>query len=100
MTKSAQPASCRKRHSAEFKARIALDAIREELTLAELSAKHGLHPNMISAWKRAAIKNMADAFGKRGAGQGQANEAELDKLHAKIGQLVVERGFLKTAFGR
>jgi len=90
----------RKRHSAEFKARVALDAIREELTLAELSAKHGVHPNMISTWKRAAIKNMADAFGKRGAGQGQPSEAELDKLHAKIGQLVVERDFLKKAFGR
>jgi len=90
----------RKRHSAEFKARVALDAIREELTLAELSAKHGVHPNMISAWKRAAIKNMADTFSKRGAGQGQASEAELDKLHAKIGQLVVERDFLKKAFGR
>ncbi len=90
----------RKRHSAEFKARVALDAIREELTLAELSAKHGVHPNMISAWKRAAIKNMADAFSKRGAGQGQTSEAELDKLHAKIGQLVVERDFLQKAFGR
>jgi len=90
----------RKRYSAEFKARVALDAIREELTLAELSTKHGVHPNMISAWKRAAIvrslplgKNMADAFNKRGSQQRQASEAELDSLHAKIGQLVVERDF-------
>ena len=45
----------RNRYSADFKARVALDAIREELTLAELSKKHGVHPTMISGWKRAAI---------------------------------------------
>ena len=45
----------RKRYSAEFKARVALEAIREELTLAELSKTYGVHPNMISGWKRAAI---------------------------------------------
>ncbi len=49
----------RKRYSNDFKARVALEAIREELTLAELSKKHGGHPNMISGWKRSAIKNMA-----------------------------------------
>ena len=53
-----------KRYSAEFKARVALDAIREEVTLSELAKKHGVHPNMISSWKQAAIKNMAAAFGK------------------------------------
>ncbi len=83
----------RTRYSAEFKARVALDAIREELTLAELSKKHGVHPNMISGWKRAAIKNMAAAFGKADGAAAKSNEAEIDKLHSKIGQLVVKRAF-------
>ena len=87
----------RKRYSAEFKARVALDAIREELTLAELSKKHGVHPNMISGWKRAAIENMATAFTRRGSDPGKGNEAEIEKLHSKIGQLVVERDFLANA---
>jgi Transposase. len=52
----------RKNHSAEFKARVALDAIREEMTLAELSKKYGVHPTQIGTWKRAAIENMATAF--------------------------------------
>ncbi len=71
----------RKRYSAEFKARVALDAIREELTLAELSKKHGVHPNMISGWKRAAIKNMAAAFGKDAGSAAKNNDAEIEKLH-------------------
>ena len=87
----------RKRYSAEFKAGVALEALREEMTLAELSKKHGVHPNMIAAWKRAAIDNMAAAFAKRGGDLGRANEAEIDRLHAKIGQLVVERDFLASA---
>ena len=90
----------RTRYSAEFKARVALDAIREELTLAELSKKHGVHPTMISGWKRAAIKNMSAAFDKNAGSVVRDSEAEIDKLHSKIGQLVVERDFLKRAFGR
>jgi transposase len=62
----------RKRYSADFKAKVALEAIRGDLTLAELGAKHGIHHTMIAAWK----------------------------LHSKIGQLVVERDFLAKAFGR
>tara|TARA_Y100001968_G_scaffold242897_1_gene226634 strand:+ start:56 stop:337 length:282 start_codon:yes stop_codon:yes gene_type:complete len=90
----------RNRYSSEFKAKVALDAIREELTLAELSKKYGVHPNMISGWKRAAIKNMASAFSKGGDDAAKATDAEIDKLHSKIGQLVVERDFLKRAWDR
>ena len=69
----------------------------EEMTLAELSKKYGVHPNQISTWKRAAIENMATAFTRRGADPGKGNEAEIEKLHSKIGQLVVERDFLANA---
>jgi transposase len=60
----------RKTHTPEFKAKVALEAIREEMTLAELSKKYGVHPNQISTWKRAAIDNMATAFTRRGADPG------------------------------
>ena len=52
----------RKRYSAEFKAKVALEAIREELTTAELAKKYDIHPTMISGWKRTAIENMTQAF--------------------------------------
>lgn len=83
----------RKNHSPEFKTRVALEAIREDMTLAELSKKYGVHPIQIGTWKRAAIENMATAFTRRVAAPEQVNAAEVDKLHSKIGQLVVERDF-------
>ena len=90
----------RKRYSADFKARVALEAIRGDLTLAELGAKHGVHHTMIAAWKRQAIDGMASTFSGAGDAAKAASEAEVDKLHAKIGQLLVERDFLAKASGR
>lgn len=90
----------RTRYSAEFKAKVALDAIRGELTLAELAKKHGVHPNVVGQWKRLAIENMATAFGGGAAETVRDRDAEFEKLHVKIGQLVVERDFLQKAFGR
>jgi len=87
----------RKNHSPEFKAKVALEAIREEMTMAELSKKYGVHPTQIGTWKRAAIENMATAFSKRGRDLAQNDGAQIEKLHAKIGQLVVERDFLANA---
>ena len=87
----------RKNHSPEFKAEVSLEAIREEMTLAELSKKHGVHPNMISTWKRAAISNMSSAFERGKSDDANASEVEIEKLHSKIGQLVVGRDFLADA---
>lgn len=87
----------RKNHSPDFKAKVALEAIREDLTLAELSKKYGVHPNMISAWKRSAIANMALGFERGKSEDTRQSEAEVEKLHSKIGQLVVERDFLASA---
>ena len=84
----------RKNHSPEFKAKVALEAIREEMTPAELSKKYGVHPTQIGTWKRVAIENMTTAFTRRGSATEQVSAAEVDKLHSKIGQLVVERDFL------
>ena len=80
----------RKKPSPEFKARVALEAIREEMTLAELSKKYGVHPTQIGTWKQAAIENMVTAFTRGGAELEPSNAAEVDKRPSKIGQLVVE----------
>ena len=90
----------RKRYSEEFKAKVALEAIKSEQTLAELAAKYSLHPNMITNWKRQAIENMADAFSSKSERDNKADEAQIKELHAKIGQLTVEHDFLAKAFGR
>lgn len=87
----------RKRYTAEFKAKVALEAIREELTTAELAKKYDIHPTMISGWKKAAIENMASAFNGKLSAEPPISEKEVEKLHAKIGQLVVERDFLADA---
>lgn len=80
----------RKNHSPEFKTRVALEAIREKMTLAELAKKYGVHPAQIGMWKRSAIDNMALAFTRRGAVQERVSAAEVDKLYSKIGQSVEE----------
>ncbi len=85
----------RRRHSPEFKAKVALDAIRGELTMAELSARHGVHATVIAGWKKQAIEGMAASFSGRGEAIEAVSDAEVTKLHAKIGQLVVERDFLQ-----
>ena len=90
----------RKRYGAEFKAKGALEAIRGELTLAELASRHEVHPTMIAAWKRQAIEGMAGTFSGKAEAVQAVSEADIAKLHAKIGQLVVERDFLSKAFGR
>ncbi|QPC93088.1 IS3 family transposase (plasmid) [Mesorhizobium sp. INR15] len=84
----------RRRFTADFKAKVALEAIRGERTISELATKHQLHPNQITQWKRQAIENLAKAFDDKAADAQVGREAEVTKLHAKIGQLVVERDFL------
>jgi len=90
----------RRRFSAEFKAKVALEAIKGHETVAELATRHGLHPTQIAAWKREATEKLARVFNEKDSAREQSRDAELTKLHAKIGQLVVERDFLSKAFDR
>ncbi len=90
----------RRRFTAEFKARVALEAIRGEQTVSELAARHGIHPNLITTWKRQASDGLASVFDGKAGEREQVRDAELKDLHAKIGQLVVERDFLAKASGR
>jgi transposase len=91
--------SKRNRYSAEFKAKVALEAIKGELTVSQLGAKYGVHQTMINSWKKQAIDNLPTAFEQK-SDVAKTSDAEVEKLHAKIGQLVVERDFLAKAFGR
>jgi transposase len=90
----------RRRFSAEFKAKVALEAIKGHETVAELATKHELHPTQIAAWKREAIEKLAQVFDEKGSAREQNRDADVTKLHAKIGQLVAERDFLAEAFDR
>ena len=92
----------RKRHTPEFKAKVALEAMKGEQTLAGLGVKHGIHQAMIATWKRQAIDGLTGTFsGKPEDSKGLGNkEKEVMQLHAKIGELVVERDFLAKASGR
>jgi transposase len=92
----------RKRYGADFKAKVALEALRGELTTAPLATKHGIHPTMVSDWKRQATEGLTAVFSERSVAReaAKSTEAEVEKLHAKIGQLLVERDFLAKASGR
>ena len=92
--------SKRRSFSAEFKARVALEALSGAHTMSELSAKHGVHPNMISQWKRRVQESLPELFSRKTAGSDGSREAEIKELHAKIGQLIVEKDFLSKAFDR
>lgn len=74
-----------------------MEAIREDMTTAELSQKYQIHPTMINSWKRTAIANMAQSFDAKSARDPEISPKEVEKLHAQIGQLVVERDFLAEA---
>ena len=90
----------RRTFTAAFKARVAKEALRGDRTVQQIAAKHELHPNQVSQWKRTASERLGELF-ERTAGPGQdEREAEVRKLHEKIGQLVVERDVLKRAWER
>jgi len=92
--------SKRKRYTAEFKAKVAMAAIREEATLSELSSRFGVHSNLITKWKRQAADGLVELFSGKQARHEGDQEARLKELHAKIGELTIERDFLSKAFGR
>lgn len=85
----------RRRFSADFKAKVVLEALRERNTMEELARKYELHPTQITTWKREAIANMAAVFNGDKNESNEDAEQQTEKLYAQIGQLKVENDFLK-----
>ena len=77
-----------------------MEALRGELTTAQLATKHGVHQTVIGDWKRQAAEGLVTVFSGRAEAKEGMREEDVEKLHAKIGQLVVERDFLAKASGR
>ncbi len=88
----------RKRHAPVFKAKVALAALKNEETVAELSQRFGVHPTMITSWKRALVDGATDIFDK-GHKSRKQTEGQVDELYRHIGQLKVERDFLARKLG-
>jgi len=88
--------SKRKQYNPAFKAKVALEALNGERTMAELSSRFGVHATMIHQWKKALLDGAPGVFGRGGGAKEAAapDRAALKDLHAKIGELTVERDFL------
>jgi transposase len=86
----------RRNHGAVFKAKVALEAIKGEQTLVELSERFQVHPNQIGEWKKELLERASEIFDREKKSQGP----DVKELHAKIGQLAMENDFLAVALGR
>ena len=89
----------RRNHSPAFKAKVALAAVREDESIVGLARRYEVHPNQITAWKRQLLDSAGGAF-ESGAARKQDSEAVIQELHAKIGELTMERDFLSKALKR
>ena len=91
----------RRNHSASFKAKVAVAAVRGDRTLAELAEHFDVHPNQIQDWKKKLVAHAETLFGNGGSSAGAENaERKTQKLHAMIGRLTMEKDFFSNALGR
>jgi len=86
----------RRNHSSAFKAKVALEALKGDQTVVELSERFQIHPNQITEWKKVLLERAPDVFDKGKP----SREPDVEELHAKIGQLAMENDFLSIALGR
>ena len=90
----------RRKHSTSFKARVALEALKGEETIAELAGRYEVHPSQVRKWKQALAEGAAGIFGSDHGQNKKDDEALMAKLYQEIGQLKVERDFLERKLGR
>ncbi len=96
--KGSEMSNKRRKHNAQFKAKVALAAIKNEETTAELAQRYGVHPTMISSWKKALLDSACDIFDKNSKKKKQT-DSTIDELHRQIGKLKVENDFLADKLG-
>ena len=89
----------RRNHSAKFKARVALEALRGEATLTELASRHGVHANQIALWRKQMLEHAGEVFDHGSPAHDDAAR-QIRDLRAKVGELTMERDFLADALGR
>ena len=87
--------SKRKQHAPEFKAKVALEALKGEETAAELASRFAVHPTMIHQWKRALLEGASGVFERGSRKKPEIDEEQVKELHAKIGELAVANSFLE-----
>ena len=87
----------RRNHTAAFKAKVALAAIKGDRTLAQLAEQFDVHPNQITSWKAQLEEGASDVFGPGGSNATAAPAIDVKSLHAKIGELTLENDFLEVA---
>ncbi len=90
----------RRRFTGDFKAKVALEALRGDRTIQEIATRHKVHPNQVSTWKRQAMDGLGAMFSSGADKARQDHDSEVHGLHAKIGQLTVERDFLAKGLKR
>jgi transposase len=90
----------RRRFTADFKAKVALEALRGDRTIQEIAGRHKVHPNQVSTWKRQAMDGLGEVFSNGTDKARMDHDDEVHDLHAKIGQLTVERDFLAKGLKR
>ena len=90
----------RRKFSAAFKTKVALEAIKEKETVQQLASKFEVHPNQITQWKREFLEGAEQVFSKKKAEEKANDEQDKDQLYSKIGRLQTEVDFLKKVFGK
>lgn len=93
------PKSTRAKHNPAFKAKVALETLREQQSVAEIARRHGLHANQVYTWKREFVEGAAAVFERGGDTAQSASTEREDQLLKKIGELTVERDFLSRGLG-
>ena len=92
-------ATTRRRFTAQFKAKVAMEALRGDRTIQTIAAKHEVHPNQVSGWKRQAQAGLQELFAGASNRRQKDHDATIHDLHAKIAELTVERDFLSRGLG-